>query len=35
MMDYADILENTWGKHLYMVDKDYKSRPEFQLPSKH
>jgi hypothetical protein len=32
MLDYADILENTWGKHLYTVDKDYKSRPEFQMP---
>ena len=30
--DYADILENTWGQHLYRVDKNYKSRPEFQLP---
>ena len=35
MLDYADILENTWGQHLYRVDKNYKSRPEFQLPSKH
>ena len=35
MFDYADILENTWGQHLYRVDKNYKSRPEFQLPSKH
>lgn len=30
----ADTLENTWGKHLYRSDKDYKSRPEFQLPNK-
>lgn len=27
----ADTLENTWGKHLSRSDKDYKSRPEFQL----
>ena len=32
MLDYTDILENTWGKHLYRVDNNYKSRPEFQLP---
>lgn len=28
----VDTLENTWGKHLYRTDKNYKSRPEFQLP---
>ena len=32
MLDYTDILESTWGKHLYRVDNDYKSRQEFQLP---
>ena len=32
MRDETDILENNWGKHLYSSDRNYKSRPEFQLP---
>lgn len=28
----VDTLQNTWSKHLYSADKNYKSRPEFQLP---
>lgn len=32
MFDETDRLENNWGKHLYSSDRDYKNRPEFQLP---
>ena len=32
MRDETDILEKNWGKHLYSSDRNYKSRPEFQLP---
>ena len=32
MRNETDILENSWGKHLYSLDRNYKSRPEFQLP---
>ena len=34
MMDEADAIQNAWGQHLYRVDKDYKTRPEFQLPKR-
>lgn len=27
----ADTLQNTWGRHLSRVDKNYKSRPEFKM----
>lgn len=32
MKQEAHELQNKWGKHLYRIDKDYKNRPEFQLP---